>query len=55
LEDLFVGGGRYIKMVVGVVGWEGMDQIGLAEGGNQWQALVNTALNLRFHKMLGIS
>jgi hypothetical protein len=42
-------------MVLGVVGWEGMDQIVLAEGRIQWQALVNTALNLGIHKMLGIS
>jgi len=42
-------------MVLGVVGWEGMDQIGLAEGRNQWHALVNTALNPGFHEILGIS
>jgi hypothetical protein len=42
-------------MVLGVVGWEGMNQIGLAEGRIQWQALVNTALNLGFREMLGSS
>jgi hypothetical protein len=41
-------------MVLGGGGWGGRDQIGLAEGRNQWQAVVNTALNFGFHKMLGI-
>jgi len=29
------------------IGWEGDDQIHLAQGRNQWQALVNIVTNLR--------
>jgi hypothetical protein len=29
------------------VGWEGVDWIHLAQGRNQWWALVNTGMNLR--------
>jgi hypothetical protein len=32
-----------------------MDWIDLAQGRDQWRALVNTVMNLRFHKMLGSS
>jgi hypothetical protein len=30
-----------------------MDRIYLAQDRDQWWALVNTVMNLRFHKMLG--
>jgi hypothetical protein len=30
-----------------------MDWIDLAQDRDQWMALVNTVMNLRFHKMLG--
>jgi hypothetical protein len=35
--------------------WDGMDWINLAENRDQWKALENTVMNLRFHKMLGSS
>jgi len=36
--------------------WEGvMDWIDLAQDSDIWQALVNAAMNLRYHKMRGIS
>jgi hypothetical protein len=34
------------------IGRGGMDWNDLAQDRDQWRALVNTALNLRFHKML---
>jgi hypothetical protein len=30
------------------IGWDGMDWIDLAQDRNQWRALVNTLMNLRF-------
>jgi hypothetical protein len=29
------------------IGWDGMDWIDLAQGENQWRALVNTVINLQ--------
>jgi hypothetical protein len=43
-----------IKMDVGEVGWGDVDWIGLAQDRNRWRALMNSVLNLQFHKMLGI-
>jgi hypothetical protein len=37
------------------IGWGGMDWIDFAYDRNQCQALVNTAMNFGFHKMLGSS
>jgi hypothetical protein len=36
-----------IAMNLGEVVWVGVDWIHLAQDGNQWRALVNTAMNLR--------
>jgi hypothetical protein len=35
------------------IGWDGVHWIDLAGNKDQWSALVNTVMNLRFHKMLG--
>jgi hypothetical protein len=37
------------------VGCWGMDWIGLAQDRDRWWDVVNTVMNLRFHKMQGIS
>jgi hypothetical protein len=37
-----------IKMNLREIGWEGMDWIHLAQDRDQWRALVNTVMNLRF-------
>jgi hypothetical protein len=34
-------------MDLGEVEWGGMDWIGLAQGRNQWRALIHTIINLR--------
>jgi hypothetical protein len=36
-----------IRMDLGVVGWDDVDWIGLAQDRNRWRALVNSVLNLR--------
>jgi hypothetical protein len=36
-----------IKMDIREIGWGGMDWIDMAQGRNQWRALVNTVMNLR--------
>jgi hypothetical protein len=33
--------------------WDGMDWIHLAQDGDQWRALVNTAVNLQIPKNVG--
>jgi hypothetical protein len=37
------------------VGWRGMDWIELAQDTGRWRDLVNAVMNVRFHKMRGIS
>jgi hypothetical protein len=36
-----------IKMDLREIGWDGMDWIDLAQGRDQWRALVNTVMDLR--------
>jgi hypothetical protein len=36
------------------IGWEGVDWISIAEDRNKWWALVNTVVDLVFHKICGI-
>jgi hypothetical protein len=42
-----------IRMDLVEVGWGDVDWIGLAQDRDRWGALVNSVLNLGFHKMLG--
>jgi hypothetical protein len=42
-----------IRIDLGEIGWSDVDWIGLAQDRNRWRALVNSVLNLGFHKMLG--
>jgi hypothetical protein len=44
-----------IKMDLREIGWDGMDWIDLAQDRDRWRALVNTVMNLKFHKLLGTS
>jgi hypothetical protein len=37
-----------IKMDVGEIGWDGMDWTDVAQDRDQWRALLNTVINLRF-------
>jgi hypothetical protein len=39
--------GRYIRMDLREIGWEGVDWIHLAQDRGQWRAVVNTVMNLR--------
>jgi hypothetical protein len=42
-----------IKMGLREIGKDGMDWIDLVQDRDQWRALVNTAINFWFHKMIG--
>jgi hypothetical protein len=44
-----------IKMDLRDIEWDGMDWIDLAQDRDQWRALVNTVMNLGFHKIMGSS
>jgi hypothetical protein len=44
-----------IRMDLREIGWDCMDWIDLAQDRDQCRALVNTVMNLRFHKILGNS
>jgi hypothetical protein len=35
------------------IGWDGMERIDLAQDKDQWRALVNTEMNLRFSSNAG--
>jgi hypothetical protein len=41
-----------IKMDLREIRWGDMDWIGLGQDRDQWRALVNTVMNIGFHKML---
>jgi hypothetical protein len=42
-------------MGVREIRWEDVDWIHLAQDRDQWQDLLNTVMNLQFHKRQGIS
>jgi hypothetical protein len=41
-----------IKIDLIQIGWDGIDWMDLAQDRDQWRVLVNTVLNIRFHKIL---
>jgi hypothetical protein len=43
------------KIDLNEIEWGGTDWIDLAQDRDQWRVLVNTVMNLSFHKMLGSS
>jgi hypothetical protein len=44
-----------IKMDIREMGWGSMDWIDLAQDRNRWGAFVNAVMNLRLHKIQGVS
>jgi hypothetical protein len=54
-KDLDVDGRIILEWILGKMGWEGVNWIHLVQERDQWQVLVNTVMNLRFHKRRGIS
>jgi hypothetical protein len=42
-----------VEMVRREVGWGGMDRIHMAQDRGRWRGLVNTIMNLGFHKTSG--
>jgi hypothetical protein len=44
-----------IKIELPEIGWGGMDWIVLPQDRHRWKALVNTVMNVGFHKILGNS
>jgi hypothetical protein len=55
LEDPGIDGRIILRWILRKWNGGGMDRIDLAEDRGRWQALVNAVMNLRGHKMLGIS
>jgi hypothetical protein len=53
LEDQDVGGWTILKWIL--ERYDGMVWTDLAQDRDQWRALVKTAMNFGFHKMLGSS
>jgi hypothetical protein len=47
-----LGRPRFRWMDLGEIGLGGVDWIGLAQVRDNWSAVVNAVMNLRFHKML---
>jgi hypothetical protein len=47
--------GHSIKMDLREIGWGGMDWIDLAQGRDQWTALLTMIMNLHIVKRLGSS
>jgi len=47
LEDLGVNG-KINRTYLREIEWEGVEWINLAEGRDQWRALVDTIMNFRF-------
>jgi hypothetical protein len=43
-----------IKIDLRDIGWDGMDWIDLAQDRDQWRALMNTVIHLRFNKIYNI-
>jgi hypothetical protein len=44
-----------LQLLLREIGWEGVDWIHLAQDCNQWEALVNTIMNLQVPQKAGIS
>jgi hypothetical protein len=53
-EDPGVDGRIILEWVLREIGWKGVDWMHLARDRDQWQALMNTVMNLRLHKRWGI-
>jgi hypothetical protein len=45
--------GSRLRMVIGEIGWSGMDWTGLARDRDQWRAVVNTVMNFRVPQNVG--
>jgi hypothetical protein len=54
-RDLGVDGEDNIKIDIREIKLEDVDWIHLAQDRDMWRALVNTVMNLTFHKRKGIS
>jgi hypothetical protein len=52
-KDVGVNGKDDIRMYLRETGWVGVDCIHLAQDRDQWQAIVNTVMNLRVPKKEG--
>jgi hypothetical protein len=46
-EDPGVDGKMILEWILREMGWEGVEWIHLAQDRDQWQAVVNTVMNLR--------